>query len=471
MHLLHFVPRACPETQSKLAALHPFFEYHAQHNGLWPIIQIHRVWKKLDALMVARLKKREAMIWRAPCSAVYDTFTHLLRDVHHSFCQYAAKFGDMRHKQMQYPPEEKHMCVQEFLQTAQSYSLESRAESNYGEKWLQALRQLDFRLLDTYAFDVMSLHSSIVCSLPVRAFHEASKYRKVFRREFVEPSPHSPHRGAQLQYTLTCMREELRQGRREILTRLRLLEAFFVAPLQRLVEELDDKSLVPTTWAHPCASLIGGSANTVLPHAVINTLTQDLVDTAEKVPTLREYGALGDRRPGKWSHVERIIHAMQRLLVQHVAPTFAASLGRTLEQCVIPVQPVHKLYALITTQSLTELHWLTREEPVAHGIQLRPLGATLHPFNWTGLMLSRYMPRQRRSSPLCLLLVDDGQWVCVKLDVFKEELLEDVLVAERCMKTAVDRHLELLSTHGKMTNAEKAATAAVFRHLQTNLHE
>jgi hypothetical protein len=473
--ILEFLPRFCLDTQSKLVALHPFFTFTLKHTGLWPVIQHYHVWRKLDALMAARFEKRIAtnMMWQAPCSVVYDTFSHLLRDLHHAYSAYAAKFSDMRYKQMQYPPEEKHICIEEFVHTAQNFALESRGSggANLGERVLRALRQLDFRLLDTYAFDVMSLHNNVINSLPLRAFHEGSKHRKAFRKDFVDPTPHSSHRGAQVEYALSCMREDLRHGRREMLTRLRELEAFFVAPLQRLVEELDDYELVPSSWSHPCASLVSGNANTVLPHATLNTLTQELVSSAEHVPTLRDYGALGEWVHGKWVHVEQVVHRMQRSLVEHVMPTLTPSLQAALEPCVAPLPPLEKLYDIVTEGNVGTLHWLTREQPVVHGIHVKPL-ESLGPFAWRGLVLGKFMPRQRRAPPLCLLMrIDEAQWVCFKLDVFKEELLADLLVAEADPEAALARHVELLEKHGRMTHVEKVQNAALSRYLERKTNE
>jgi hypothetical protein len=246
------------------------------------------------------------------------------------------------------------------------------------------------------------------------------------------------------------------------------LEAFFVAPLQRLVEELHDMCLIPSSWMHVCASL-AASCNTTLPHAVLNGLTQELVDTAEKVPTLRSCGALGEkRRDDAWQEVARVVGMMQRALVAHIQPSFSQTLGEALQHCLTPFVPLNNLYQMIVGCNIAELHLMTREYPFPHGIQLKLLRGTVTPFVWDGMILSRYCPRLRRTAPLCLLILNQTSWSCLKLDAFEEQLLDDLAECERTPEEAVNRHLELLRTHGRLTHVEKAQNAALLRYLERN---
>ena len=99
---------------------------------------------------------------------------------------------------------------------------------------------------------------------------------------FVEPDAYSSHRGAKMLYDLETSRQETRQQRRLLFKRLRAVEAFEVAHLQRLLDQLRDTGLVNIDPAHPAAT-ITTTCNALLTYDELQELCSEIVTHAEVV--------------------------------------------------------------------------------------------------------------------------------------------------------------------------------------------
>lgn len=247
---------------------------------LTPLVRHHISAKRLEDLASSRLHERQRlnMTWQAPCSLNYDSFSQLLHEVNQARAAYATVFLQLQHTLARYSTEERQRLLDEFIRHASLYEGVSGSQR---EHIARGLKCLDYRLLEMFAFDVLTLSDDVVHSLPPRTFYHSSKHRKNYRRQFTTPDAYSSSRGATLLFSIETMRDDLRQQKRLIYRRLRAVESFEVAHLQRLMDELRDTGgLLSIHATHPCA-LLSASCNALLPHDELQALADSLVAGAE----------------------------------------------------------------------------------------------------------------------------------------------------------------------------------------------
>ena len=273
------------ESLSALSACSRFFRTFVRNSPLGPVISHFETKQQLHRLTCSRHKSRvtDGIHWQAPCSEAFDTYSVLLRDVLGAYSAYGSLYRHVQEMLRLYSTEERHTLLLQFLKAARQYvALPPLTESFKRTQLTRGLKYIDFRLLDMFGVDVMRLTERVIHELPPRAFHEGSKHKKSFRRMFVEPDAYSHHRGAKMLYDIETGRQETRQQRRLLFKRLRAVEAFEVAHLQRLLDQLRDTGLVNIDPAHPAAT-ISTSCNALLTYDELQELCLELVTHAEVV--------------------------------------------------------------------------------------------------------------------------------------------------------------------------------------------
>lgn len=262
---------------------------------LAPLVRHHIYSKRLENLATTRLHERQRlnMTWQAPCSLNYDSFSQLLHEVNQARAAYATVFLQLQHTLARYSTEERQRLLDEFIRHAALYDSVS---GSHREHVARGLKCLDYRLLEMFAFDVLTLHDDVVHSLPPRTFYHSSKHRKNYRRQFTTPDAYSSSRGATVLFSIETMREDLRQQKRLIYRKLRAVESFEVAHIQRLMDELRDMGgLLSIHATHPCA-LLSSTCNALLPHDELQTLVDTLVANAESHTDNDVYAVVHDLR-------------------------------------------------------------------------------------------------------------------------------------------------------------------------------
>lgn len=245
-------------------------------------IVVHRtITKKINKLTQSRfiLRKQLHMTWQAPCSQTNDQYSHLLRKMLYAYRSYSIAFSGMCDIQIQNSDDEKNELIKKFVTDTQK--LLNSPGRDMQQKLIKSLHDMDYRLMEFFAVDMLDMEELAVHALPPRAFYSGSKHRKRFRREITEPSPGTIHPGARKLYRIQCIREDLRQWRATMLRSIRELEAFEVSTTQRLMEELRDSGFIYGPIRHAC-SILSSSCNSLLTYVELNSITQKMVSDAEK---------------------------------------------------------------------------------------------------------------------------------------------------------------------------------------------
>jgi hypothetical protein len=108
---------------------------------------------------------------------------------------------------------------------------------------LPRLRALDFRLLEEFGFDVVDRGGVVFATLPPKAFCHGSKHRRLFRREFTDPTTCTGQMGLMLNEAST-LRDDLANAKNTIGRMLRRIESKLLWKLHPLMEELRECPLV-----------------------------------------------------------------------------------------------------------------------------------------------------------------------------------------------------------------------------------
>lgn len=253
-------------------------------NKLWlgPVLKHSRLAARLNNLTTVRVQYRTAMSmqWQAPCQQNFDSYSDLLHQVFQAYTMYGNLYLQIAQAVVQYSQDERQELIISFVGSAKKVQQLTSGESKQKKQLMKLLKLLDFRLLDTFAFDVLNLHEQAIHDLPPRAFYQGSKHQKNYRREFTEPAAYTPHRGAKLLYSLELLRNDLREQRRIMFQKLRAVEAYEVAHIQRLVDELRDTGLVKIDPLHACAALSSG-CNTLLSYEQLQDFCNHMLRQAE----------------------------------------------------------------------------------------------------------------------------------------------------------------------------------------------
>jgi hypothetical protein len=275
----------------QMARMPLFFLQQIKRLPMFPLLQHVQTNAKIEQLAVTRQETRRAnnMDWQAPCSPVYDSYSHLLRQVLHAYTAYRNVYVQLTSAVAQYSIEERQILLDDFLLHTKQYELMrtddivSSALGCGGSKKKQVMRVLnclDFRLLDRFAFDVLLLQDDAVHALPPRAFYRSSKHQKNYRREFTAMDVHTTHRGAAMLVGMESLREDLRQQKKTLYRALRGVEAFEVTHTQRLMDELRDSGVVTLDPTHPCAR-VSSVCNSLLHHDELDAFCEQMVARAE----------------------------------------------------------------------------------------------------------------------------------------------------------------------------------------------
>ena len=280
-----------PAVASQMAHMPLFFVHQITRLPMFPLLQHFQTSAEIEKLAVTRQETRQAanMAWQAPCSQVYDSYSHLLAQVLHAYTAYRNVYLQLTSAVAQYSIEERQILLDDFLVHTKQYELMRtddivpNALSSNGNKKKQVMRVLnclDFRLLDMFAFDVLLLQDETVHALPPRAFYRSSKHQKNYRREFTAMDVHTTHRGAALLVGMESLREDLRQQKKTLYRALRGVEAFEVTHTQRLMDELRDSGVVTIDPTHPCAR-VSGVCNSLLKHDELDVFCEQMAVRAE----------------------------------------------------------------------------------------------------------------------------------------------------------------------------------------------
>ena len=241
----------------------------------------------------AENRAQEGMLWQAPCSEAFDPFSRMLAEVVHTYTCYVNLYYELRYTLAQYSTDERQTLVADFICTARRWTGAAVAAGEEGgdtspdetrrekKRLTRILVDLDFRLLELFAFDVLTLNDECVHALPPRVFHHGSKHQRTYRRDFTEPAAYTEHRGARLLHRVNTLRDDMKQSRRTLYRSLRAVEAFHVTHLQRLIDELSETGLVEVTPPHPCANLTS-RCNSLLSFEVLQGFCDRLVVSAER---------------------------------------------------------------------------------------------------------------------------------------------------------------------------------------------
>lgn len=236
-------------------------------------------------------RMRDGMLWQAPCSEAFDPFSRMLAEVVHTYTCYVNLYYELRYTLAQYSTDERQTLLADFIRVARRWT-GAGEEGDKGDtspdetrrekkRLTRILVDLDFRLLELFAFDVLTLNDECVHALPPRAFHRGSKHQRTYRRDFTEPAAYTEHRGARLLHRVHTLRDDMKQSRRTLYRALRAVEAFHVTHLQRLMDELSETGLVEVTPPHPCANLTS-RCNSLLSFDVLQGFCDRLVLSAER---------------------------------------------------------------------------------------------------------------------------------------------------------------------------------------------
>ena len=276
---------------SQMGRMPLFLVHQITRLPLFPLLQHFQTNAEIEKLAVTRQETRQAtnMAWQAPCSRVYDSYSHLLSEVLHAYTAYRNVYLQLTSAVAQYSIEERQIMLDDFLLHTKQYELMRtddivpNAPTSNGTKKKQVMRVLnclDFRLLDMFAFDVLLLQDERVHALPPRAFYRSSKHQKNYRREFTAMDVHTTHRGAALLVGMETLREDLRQQKKTLYRALRGVEAFEVTHTQRLMDELRDSGVVTINPTHPCAR-VSSLCNSLLKHDELDVFCEQMVMHAE----------------------------------------------------------------------------------------------------------------------------------------------------------------------------------------------
>ena len=276
---------------SQMGRMPLFLVHQITRLPLFPLLQHFQTNAEIEKLAVTRQETRQAtnMAWQAPCSRVYDSYSHLLSEVLHAYTAYRNVYLQLTSAVAQYSIEERQIMLDDFLLHTKQYELMRtddmvpNAPTSNGTKKKQVMRVLnclDFRLLDMFAFDVLLLQDERVHALPPRAFYRSSKHQKNYRREFTAMDVHTTHRGAALLVGMETLREDLRQQKKTLYRALRGVEAFEVTHTQRLMDELHDSGVVTINPTHPCAR-VSSLCNSLLKHDELDVFCEQMVMHAE----------------------------------------------------------------------------------------------------------------------------------------------------------------------------------------------
>ena len=253
-------------------------------NKLWlgPVLKHSRISAELKTLSTSRIHYRAKMnmLWQAPSQPNYDSYSDLLHHVFQAYTMYGNLHLQIAQAVVQYSPGEKQELLHTFVTNAKKVQQLTSCELKQKKSLFKLLKLLDFRLLDMFAMDVLNLHEEAIHELPPRAFYQGSKHQKNYRREFTEPDAYTTHRGAKLLHSLQTLRDDLREQRRIMFQTLRAVEAYEVAHIQRLVDELRDTGLVKIDIMHPCGAL-SASRNTLLSYEQLQDFCNHMFRHAE----------------------------------------------------------------------------------------------------------------------------------------------------------------------------------------------
>ena len=292
-----------------------------------PLVTHYRTAEQLREVSRTRFlaRARDGMLWQAPCSETYDAFSHLLAEVVHAYTGYVNVYYQLRYTTEHFLTDERHALLDDFLHFAVRYGVvatcvpASDGESFEKKRLERVLADLDYRLLEMFALDVLRLKDECVHALPPRAFYQRSKHQRNYRRQFTDPDAYTSHRGARLLHTLHGHRDDLKQQRRVLYRALRAVEAFEVTHVQRLTDDVYTTGFVQLTASHPCARLTS-TCNSLLTFNELDVFCDRLVVSAEdKTSGTASHSPAAPSSTNKYDAVRAVLDELRRTIASRIS--------------------------------------------------------------------------------------------------------------------------------------------------------